>query len=224
MEILPGIHRIDGVSGANSYLVIGKDGNLIIDTGMPGNAQKIADYIARTLKDVHGISLIVLTHSDIDHIGSAEELKRITGGRLAIGKEDAPVLSGTASMKKPKGILGGVMGIAEHIMTFKPAQPDLLLEDGDVINDFKVIGTPGHTLGSISLYLPGDVIIVGDALRSDSDGNPLLPSDTFSLDMDIAMDSVNKISGLAFDNLLAGHGSPVLGNASEKVKSLVGKE
>src|SRR5271169_206058 len=217
MEILPGIHRIDGVSGANSYLVVGKDGNLIIDTGMPGNAQRIIDYIGKTLKGVHDISLIVLTHSDIDHVGSAEELKRIAGARLAIGKEDAPVLSGAASMKKPKGILGGVMGIAEHIMTFKPAQPDLLLEDGDTVNDFKVIGTPGHTLGSISLYRPIDVIFVGDSLRSDSDGNPLLPSGTFSLDMNIATDSVDKISRFVFDTLLTGHGAPVLGHASEKV-------
>jgi len=38
MEIKPGIHLLDGIRGANSYLCITKEGILIIDTGMPGNA------------------------------------------------------------------------------------------------------------------------------------------------------------------------------------------
>ena len=71
MEILPGIHKIDGVIGANSYLIIEKSGNLIIDTGMPGNTQRIIDYLDKVGPSLRGVFMIVLTHSDIDHTGSA---------------------------------------------------------------------------------------------------------------------------------------------------------
>jgi len=47
MEIVPGIHRVDGVNG-NCYLII-RDGITIIDTGLPGASKKILSYIGRRL-------------------------------------------------------------------------------------------------------------------------------------------------------------------------------
>ena len=44
MELSPGIHKIDGVSGANSFLVLSDQGAAVIDTGLPGNEKKIVEY------------------------------------------------------------------------------------------------------------------------------------------------------------------------------------
>jgi len=223
MEIIPGIHRIDGVRGANAYLVIGEDETLVIDTGMPGNAKKIAAYMKELGKYISDIKLIILTHADIDHIGSAAELKRMTGARLAIHADDAAILRGKQSFKTIRGPLGFIFKLAMRLIRYRPLEPDIILGADSVIKGFKIIHVPGHTNGSICVYKPGKVIFVGDALRSDSKGNPKPPSRLASLDKAKARASLMKISALDFETLLPGHGAPVISNASQKVKNMVAR-
>jgi glyoxylase-like metal-dependent hydrolase (beta-lactamase superfamily II) len=221
MEIAPGIHRIDGVRGANAYLVIGEDEIAVIDTGMPGNAKRMAAYIERLGRRLHDAKLIILTHADLDHSGSAAELKKLTGAGLAIHKGDAEILRGKEGFKTFKGPLGFVVKLAMRLMPFHPAEPDIVFTDDSRIKGFRIVHVPGHTDGSICIYRPGDVIFVGDALRSDSVGNPKPPSKISSLDDVKARASLEAVSALDFDILLPGHGAPVVGNASQKVKDMV---
>jgi glyoxylase-like metal-dependent hydrolase (beta-lactamase superfamily II) len=221
MEIMPGIHRVDGVRGANAYLVIGEDETLAIDTGMPGNAKRIATYIEELGKNLSDIKFIILTHADIDHIGSAAELKRTTGARLAIHANDAPILRGKQSFKTIRGPLGFIFKLVMSLMHYHPAEPDIILSADSEIKGFRIIHVPGHTHGSICVYKPNKVIFVGDALRSDSSGNPEPPSRMFSLDEAKVRASLITISALDFDTLLTGHGAPVVSNASQKVKNMV---
>jgi len=224
MELTPGIHKIDSVKGANSYLVIDKGIIIIIDTGMPGNGKKITDYIEGLGKGLQEVEYIVLTHADIDHSGSVSELREMTGAKVAIHQTDAPRLAGEKELKKVTGFIGLVFKLMMRLKKFQPVKPDILLKDGDKIGDLSVVYTPGHTEGSISLYKAGEVIFVGDALMSDKDGNLRLPLSVMTLDMARAKKSIKKISELEFKDLLPGHGKPVLQNASEKVKDLSWKE
>jgi glyoxylase-like metal-dependent hydrolase (beta-lactamase superfamily II) len=221
MEIIPGIHRIGSIRGANAYLVIGKDEMLVIDTGMPGNAKRIAAYVEGLGKNVSNIKFIILTHADIDHIGSAAELKRMTGARLAIHADDAPILRGKQSFKTIRGPLGVIFKLAMRLIRYHPAEPDIILGADSEIEGFRIIHVPGHTNGSICIYKPGKVIFVGDALKSDSSGNPKPPSRMASLDEAKARASLTTIATLDFDTLLTGHGAPVVSNASQKVKNMV---
>jgi hydroxyacylglutathione hydrolase len=224
MEIIPGIYRIDGVRGANAYLVVGEDETFVIDTGMPGNARKIEAYIEGLGKNLSDIKFIILTHADIDHVGSAAELKRMTGARLAIHADDAAILRGKESFKTIRGPLGFIFKLAMRLIRYRPAEPDIVLSaDSDEIKGFRIIHVPGHTKGSICVYKPGKVIFVGDALRSDSSGNPKPPSRMASLDDVKARASLVTISALDFDTLLPGHGAPVVSNASQKVKNMVAR-
>lgn len=97
MEIVDGIHIFDGIRGANSYLYSTANVSLIIDTGMPGNTKRIIEQILKLKQPVENIKMIVLTHSDIDHSGSAAELKRLTGAKVAIHEKDAPRFPGNAN-------------------------------------------------------------------------------------------------------------------------------
>jgi len=221
MEITPGIHRIDGVRGANAYLVVGEERMLVIDTGMPGNARRIVAYVGRLGRNLSDVKLIVLTHADLDHVGSAAELKRMTGAKIAIHADDAPILRGRESFKTIKGALGFVATLAMRLVPFHPADPDITLTADSGIEGFRIIHVPGHTNGSICIYKPGKVIFVGDALRSDSRGNPRPPSKISSLDDVKARASLAAISALDFDTLLPGHGAPVIGKASRKLKNIV---
>jgi len=194
---------------------------LAIDTGMPGNAKRIAAYVERLGKNLSAIKFIILTHADIDHVGSAAELKRMTGARLAIHADDAPILRGKQSFKTIRGPLGFIVKLAMSFMHYHPAEPDIILSADSEIEGFRIIHVPGHTNGSICVYKPGKVIFAGDALRSDSRGNPKLPSRISSLNEAKAKASLTTIAALDFDTLLTGHGAPVVNNASKKVKNIV---
>ena len=221
MEIKNGVYLVDGIKGANSYLNIDDRGILIIDTGMPGNAKKIFRQVKALNKTNKEIKLIILTHSDIDHSGSAAELKEITGAKIAIHSCDAPSLSGEESPKRVKGFLGVLFKVMTIFVRFQTIKPDVILKDGHGIENFKVIHTPGHTKGSICLYKAGDVLFAGDAIRTDKEGNLKLSPNIMNLNPQEALESVRKIAGLEFDILLPGHGVPAIGKASAKVKDLL---
>ncbi len=221
MEIVSGIHQVNSIKGANCYLVITGTKMLVIDTGMPGNGDRIINYIKAIGKKPSDIDQVVLTHAHLDHIGSVAETKRMTGAKIAIHASDAPVLCGKSELNNPRGPIGPFFNLMTRLMHFHSVEPDVILENNTDIDGFKTIHTPGHTHGSICLYKQGDVIFVGDALRSDSKGNPRLPSKNFSADSVQAKASLIAIAELEFDILLPGHGAPVIGKASDKLKNLL---
>jgi hydroxyacylglutathione hydrolase len=210
MEITSGIHQINGVRGANCYLILTESKMLVIDTGLPGNGKQIINYVRGLEKNPADIGYIILTHAHIDHIGSAAELKKMTDAKLVIHTEDAAILSGKSGFKTGGGFLGMLAKLLTPLMRFHPVEPDIILRENSEISGFQVIHTPGHTKGSISLYLPGKLIFVGDVLNR-----------RFTLDKAQAKASSSVISGLEFDILLPGHGAPVIGKASTKIKELV---
>jgi len=223
MEIIPGVHRIDGVKGANCYLVILGEKLLLIDTGMPSSGDKITNYIKEIGKQPSDISYILLTHAHLDHIGSAAETKKVTGAKVAIHTANASILRGKSELNPIEGPFGFISRLMTQLIHFQAVEPDIILENDIEIEGFKIIHTPGHTGGSVCIYQPGKVIFAGDALRSDSRGNPIPPAKGFSTNLVQANVSLGFIASLEFDTLLTGHGAPVVGKASVKLKTLVTK-
>ena len=99
-------------------------------------------------------------------------------------------------------------------------RPLTAVGDGDEVFGLRVVTTPGHTAGSISVLDPaGGLLVAGDALRTDA-GKAALPGAQFTIDMAQAKRSIVKLGGLAFDTLLVGHGEPIAGGASASVAEL----
>ncbi len=218
MEITEGIHLIPRVRGANVYLVKRDGGITVVDTGLPGNAGKIIDYVQSIGCRPSDVKTIVLTHSDMDHSGSVARLKEETNAKVAIHEADAPRLSGEKEPKAVKGMLGLLLRATAVIMRFKRINADVLLRDSDIVDGLTVIHTPGHTDGSICLYLPGRALFVGDALLTDDERMLSLPRRSMSTDLDQAKESIKKISDLKYSVLLPGHGPPIERNASAITK------
>jgi glyoxylase-like metal-dependent hydrolase (beta-lactamase superfamily II) len=222
MKINENVYLFEKIKGANSYLYISDNSEIsIIDAGMPGNASKILSQISDLDISLEKIKYIILTHADIDHIGSVAELKNATGALVAIHEIEVPYLLGEKK-KKQKGMIGGmiglIFGILLKIMKTQNIVPDITLKEGDFIGGLKVIFCPGHTEGSISLYNAETVLFSGDAIITDKHSNikgfnNIATSDTLE-----AGKTINKIKHLKFEVLLPGHGSPVLKNASAKLK------
>ncbi|MCX6681695.1 MAG: MBL fold metallo-hydrolase [Methanoregula sp.] len=218
MEIIPGVHQIEGVNG-NCYIIMG-DGLVLIDTGLPNNSKKILAYVHDTLGSIPSdIETIILTHYHLDHTGSAYELWDATGAKVVIHENDADYVSGITPMPVPGGFWGVLYRMFKIFLKYKPVQPDILLHDNDRIAGLVCIHTPGHTSGSICLYDPKfKLLFAGDTLRF-VDGKLQGPPPQFTPNMDQAEQSIKKIAALDFDILLCGHGAPLRSGASEKVKT-----
>jgi glyoxylase-like metal-dependent hydrolase (beta-lactamase superfamily II) len=205
MRLADGVYKVDGVRAANVYLVEIGDGLLVVDTGMPGNAKRIVAFIESVGRRATDLRYIVLTHCDIDHIGSVAALKQLTGAKVAIHELDGPVLAG--EQRPQKG--GPVMAAFSRLLRPQPVVPDLLLKDGDTIGGLHRMHVPGHTAGSIVLRRGDGVVFSGDALLGDRHGQVRPPAPRLALDRVQALASAERIKALPMKLLCPGHGAPV---------------
>ena len=219
MEIIPGIHQVDGVNG-NCYIII-RDRLTVIDTGLPRNSPKILSYIRDQLhRQPQDIRTIILTHFHIDHTGNVTALKNASGGvaKVAVHEADAAYVSEKMSPPRPKGGMGLLVRTLGIFMKPDVFQPDILLRDGDRLEGLVCIHLPGHTPGSIGLLDEGTrTFFAGDTLRFD--GETIQgPPEQFTMDPVQARQSVRKIASLEFDLMLSGHGVPLRPGAAGKVR------
>lgn len=216
MEIIPGLHRIDAVGGTNVYLILG-DELTLVDTGMPGNGQRIAEAIHALNRDPSELSSILITHKHIDHIGSLAELKGLTGAQAFAHPADIPFITGDQEESPPSGLLMRLLAkVLPALTRFDPAPVEGTLENGDrldLLNGARVLHVPGHSAGSIALHFPVDsLLICGDAINLR--GNRLGPPPRrFSEDMEGALRSIATMATLDFEILCAGHGDPIIGGS-----------
>jgi glyoxylase-like metal-dependent hydrolase (beta-lactamase superfamily II) len=218
MEIVPGIHQVDGVNG-NAY-IIDRESLVVIDTGLRGSGRKILGYIRETLhRRQEEMGTIVLTHYHMDHTGGVAALKRASGtARVAVHEADAGYVSGRTVPPRFPGARGMLLGLAEQVVGPGPVEPDLLLADGDRIGRVRCVHLPGHTPGSIGLLDEASgVFFCGDTLRYDGKAISGGPA-AFVTDPVAQRESILRMAALEFDTLLVGHGVPLRPEASARVR------
>ena len=216
MEIVPGIHQVDGVNG-NCFIIV-RDELTLIDTGMPKNSAKIVKYIQDILKRKPSeIKTIVLTHFHVDHVGDAFDLKKRSGAKVAIHEADADYVAGRKTQPVPRGGMGMIFKVLMPLFfRSKPVEPDIKLCDHDTIAGLTTIHTPGHTPGSICLFDPASkILFAGDLLIFDGIKIKMGP---LPLDTRVIQQSINKIAAIDFDIMLSGHGTPLRPDASSKIR------
>ncbi len=217
-QVVPGLYRIPvQETNGNIYVVVQEGGAIIVDTGIPGKEQAVISFLGLVGLKPSDVKAIVLTHYHLDHSGSAEALRRLTGAKILIHRDDAPYLEGLLRPQLPST---APREAVEAYRWFKPVRPDGVLNDGDEVEGLKVIHVPGHTPGSIALY-DGSRLFAGDTLNF-RDGRVQGPPPQFTADMDRAVQSVRRLLSLEFDVLLPGHGDPLVGNASARARSDLG--
>jgi glyoxylase-like metal-dependent hydrolase (beta-lactamase superfamily II) len=221
MEILPGIHQVDGVNG-NSY-ILDRNGLTVIDTGIPGSGKTILMYIRDTLhREPSAITTVIITHFHTDHIGGIAALKSAAPDlKVAAHESDAGYISG----RQPLPQYGGIRGLLLKLfVTLRPTivPVDIILIDGVRIEGLTCIHLPGHTPGSIGLLdEESKTLFAGDLLRWDGISLSEGPAG-FSLDVPASRESIRTIASLDFITLLIGHGKPLRPDAAAKVREFAG--
>ena len=191
-------------SFCNTY-VLGEEGEpaLIIDPGY-NHSGALNRYITKH----HGgkILAIALTHGHFDHVLALGKLKReYPDLKIAVSEKDAVYLSDGGERISGDIALFDTGSFYNRLTSLLPVPgADILLSDGDEIADFRVIGTPGHTKGSICLYSEKEkVIFTGDTLFSGSIGRTDMPGGSYR---DICS-SLTKLKALPGDTaVFPGHG------------------
>ncbi|TCK72489.1 glyoxylase-like metal-dependent hydrolase (beta-lactamase superfamily II) [Acidipila rosea] len=159
---------------ANAHLVIGNQGCVLIDAGLPGSATKIERALSSQGLSFRDIEAIVITHAHVDHAGGAAELRERSRAPIIAHEEDLPHYKREVPMTFcPTGWAGRLFFKTPlpH-ESYTAFEPDVLLSDGDTLDlsKFGVNGivkhTPGHTKGSISVELGSKEALVGDLLAS----------------------------------------------------------
>lgn len=115
------------------------------------------------------VKAIVITHAHIDHIGGAQKLKQVTGAPVYMNSNDT-------ELQKMMSVQAGWLGVP----TPEAVEIDVAAKDGDRLTvgatEVMVLHTPGHTQGSISLWMPSEGrLVAGDTLFRDSIGRTDLP-------------------------------------------------
>jgi glyoxylase-like metal-dependent hydrolase (beta-lactamase superfamily II) len=212
--------------GMVKAFLIKRDKYVLIDTGLPGKLKAIKEELKKNHVDPKDISLIVCTHNHTDHVGEVHNLKELTKAKVAIHKSEADTLrEGKSTETKPTGLFGKVISKFFKNPSFKPVTADILIEDELDMNGFgvdgKIIHTPGHTPGSLTIVLADGEIIVGDMLSGKKSGEEYkadLP--IFATDMGRLKESLKQIVKLSPRIIHNSHGVPIDVKA---VEVLIGK-
>ncbi len=221
-KIAEGVYRIPA-RRANTYLVEAPGGMVLVDTGLPGSEKRILRAIRKLGHKPSDVKLVLLTHRHQDHTGSAAALKKETGAALASHPFEKPYVAGTLMVSMPNawnfnGRMVKKLATGAHlilrlfrIMTYHPVRVDKAADEESVLEevglDGSIVWTPGHTKGSVTLFLNQPrVAIIGDLLRS-KHGKLVQPLLLESIPQTVA--SVDRLLELQPELICPGHGKPL---------------
>ncbi len=175
-----------------------EDGLILIDAGFPGQTDDLASALAEHGFELDDVEILLLTHQDGDHAGGARELVSRTGAAVVAHPGDTPVIEGDDEPIKSSGD------------RYPPVSVDVQIVEDVVFRTesgpLRVVETPGHTPGHVSLVLPAaDLLFAGDATVADEDGLAG-PNEQFTPKLDEAIDSLGKLAELDVSRTLCYHG------------------
>ena len=231
MELTSRIHSIPAAGGIysgplapNVYLVVDGGQGALIDAGYAdgGSVQARLEYL-RGIPELK-LAYIVLTHHHIDHASGAPRLRQATGARICLHPHEERTLRDWQA-NAPQD-LPPAGSLEERVRAWRraaaQATPDRLVEDGDTIAvggvTIEVVHTPGHTLGSICLYLREErALFTGDTVLGL--GTVAIAPPPYG-DMGLYIQSLERLKGYDAALICPGHGPPVQ-DVGRKLQELI---
>ncbi len=224
VEITPHVYRLDllNATATNIYYVRDDEGWTLVDPGPVGTAPTILS-LDRTGE--LRLSRIVITHAHPAHAGSLSRVVRGTGVVAYAHPEDMPYLDGRQPPLLPRGRRGQWIEALSKVVDLCPPVFKLeAIEEGVPIAGLVPHLVPGHSPGHVVLLHPVDrALLCGDVLQTEGE-SLIFCADDLSEDPAVARASAQRLRQLDFDHLLPGHGPPLLGRASDRVRLFLSEQ
>lgn len=212
---------------------------VLIDSGYPGQFPLIQEQISACGFSVQDASKIIITHQDLDHIGSlpaiiqhckqapevyASEIEKpyIEGDTRLV--KLSPEAVGQALASLPDNVPPEWRNAFKHTLENPPTAPvNRMLRDGEELpfgGGIIAIHTPGHTPGHTSLYhIPSKTLIAADALNV-REGQLIGPDPATTLDLALARLSLQKLTHYDIRNVICYHGGLFTDNPNPRIREL----
>jgi hydroxyacylglutathione hydrolase len=152
--------------------ILRADGVIAVDAGSSNKGKRFARALERAAIPPEHVRLIVLTHGHWDHVGSAGQLRQLTGAKLALHEREIGWLEEGLTPLPPGVTSWGRVFIRVHklfmpLINVPPTKVDVAIrDDGLSLRDYglpgRVLHTPGHSSGSVSILLDSGDAFVGD--------------------------------------------------------------
>ncbi|XEC96581.1 MBL fold metallo-hydrolase [Paenibacillus tarimensis] len=221
-------------------LIRDTDHTILVDAGYPGQLPLFQQAIERIGVPFQQLGKIIITHQDLDHIGSLPSiLSELKGKAEVLASEiEQPYIEGRKKPLKltPESIAQAVNSLPAGVpdewrYAFKQtlenppsANVHQIVSDGEELpycGGIVVIGTPGHTPGHISLYHKASkTLIAADAMVVDESGQLFGPDPEHTLDLPLAKQSLQKLTAYDIECVICYHGGLFKGNANQRIAEL----
>jgi glyoxylase-like metal-dependent hydrolase (beta-lactamase superfamily II) len=231
-ELLPGVYLVDDVAlpgrpgTVNVSLLVSGDGTAtLVDAGFPGIAEKLSATLDEAGLTPAAVRRVIITHHHSDHTGGLPEVVAMTGAEVWAHNDDAGIIDGTSPRPAPPSRPSGAANAPSSMHRFAPAPVDLRLVGGEtlaVLGGCRILHTPGHTHGHLSLYLAElSLLIAGDILRYENGVVTRAPAQ-YTNDAESNERSLAKVAAIGFTRMLPYHGEFLGADACVRMRSDLG--
>ena len=165
--------KISSISlGFDQCYLVRSGGVILVDAGAPGKGKNLLRVMEKAGISAQELRLVIITHGHWDHIGSAGQIKDLTGAAIAMHEREVHWLENSLTPLSP-GVtawgraFGSVLKLFMPFVKIEAAVVDIRFDDEDFpLSPYgipgKVIHTPGHSSGSVSVLLDSGEVFVGD--------------------------------------------------------------
>ena len=211
--------EIAGERGSLYPVLIWGDNELVlIDTALPGQTDALREAVKETGYALEDITKVILTHQDLDHIGSAKTLAGM-GAEIFAHELETPYIQGDVTSIRLSDMESRLDELNEGERAFyeraKKGAPYFFVHVGNPLKDddllkicggIRILHTPGHTPGHIAVLLvESNIIIAGDAANI-ADGKLIGADPQYTGNVDQAADSFVKMNGCSPASFVCYHG------------------
>jgi len=207
-------------AGANCYLIRGRDGHILIDTGAAILQRPLLRGLERAGCQRGDLRLVVLTHADIDHVGNCAYLQREFGARVGMHETEARTIDSgdphchrKATPDRLPRLFRALAVLGRPFSSFECFEADIFLADGQDLApqgiEASILSLPGHSKGSIGVLTNDGDLFCGDLFWSYGRRPRLHP---LVDDLPAARESLNRLKSLPLRIVYPGHGRPFSGD------------